>query len=125
APNVHAARSLAEIGADLANAGESVTSAVDPESLSVVNGRLPLEEVRRILPKLRVGADVLANADRRLDDLRNDPYLAAPVRDAVRKVHTQLARADREAQHAAAAAELASAIFGGNGPRQYLLVGPN
>jgi hypothetical protein len=47
------------------------------------------------------------------------------VREAVRKVHTQLARADREAQHAAAAAELASAIFGGNGTRQYLLVVQN
>ncbi len=125
APNVRAARTLAEIGTDLANAGESVTIAVDPESLSIVDGRLPLEEVRKLTPKLRAGADVLSSVDRRLDDVRDDPYLAAPVREAVRKVHTQLARADREAQHAAAAAELASAIFGGDGTRRYLLVVQN
>ena len=57
--------------------------------------------------------------------MRDDPYLAAPVREAVDKVHTQLARADREAQHAAVAAELAPAIFGGEGPRTYLLVVQN
>jgi UDP-N-acetylmuramyl pentapeptide phosphotransferase/UDP-N-acetylglucosamine-1-phosphate transferase len=125
APNVRAARTMAEIGADLANAGESVTIAVDPEALSVVNGRLPLEEVRKVTPKLRAGAGVLASAHRRLDDVRDDPYLLPPVRDAVRKVHAQLAQADREAQHAAAAAELASAIFGGDGVRHYLLVVQN
>ena len=66
----------------------------------------------------------LARVDR-LDEVRDDPYLAPPVREAVDKVHTQLARADREAQHAAVAAELAPAIFGGEGPRTYLLVVQN
>ncbi len=66
----------------------------------------------------------LARAER-LDDIRDDPYLASPVREAVRKVHTQLARADREAQHAAAAAELAPVLFGGRGTRHYLLVVQN
>ena len=37
----------------------------------------------------------------------------------------QLARADREAQHAAAAARLAPAIFGADGDRNYLLVVQN
>ncbi len=88
APNVRAARALAEIGTDLADAGESVTLAVDPAALEVVDGRLPLEEVRTILPKLREGAAALARANRRLDEVRDDPYLAAPVRDALDKVHT-------------------------------------
>jgi UDP-N-acetylmuramyl pentapeptide phosphotransferase/UDP-N-acetylglucosamine-1-phosphate transferase len=125
APNVRAARALAEIGTDLADAGESVTLAVDPAALEVVDGRLPLEEVRTILPKLREGARALARANRRLDEVRDDPYLAAPVREALDKVHTQLVRANREAQHAAVAAALAPAIFGGEGPRTYLLVVQN
>lgn len=125
APNVRAARTLAEIGTDLANAGEAVTAAVDPDALQVVDGRLPLEEVRTITPKLRKGAAALARANQRLNEVRDDPYLAPPVRDAVGKVHTQLAQANREAQHAAVAAELAPAIFGGEGPRTYLLVVQN
>ena len=125
APNVRAARTLAEIGSDLGNAGESVTVAVDPQELQVIDGRLPLDVVERVTPVLRQGADTLSSARERLDDIRDDPYLAGPVREAVRKVHTQLARADREAQHAAAAAELAPALFGGKGTRRYLLVVQN
>ena len=125
APNVRAARTLAEIGTDLADAGESVTAAVDPAALEVVDGRLPLEEISSITPKLREGAAALERASRRLDEVQADPYLVAPVREAVDKVHTQLTRADREAQHAAFAAQLAPAIFGGEGPRTYLLVVQN
>jgi UDP-N-acetylmuramyl pentapeptide phosphotransferase/UDP-N-acetylglucosamine-1-phosphate transferase len=125
APNVEAARALAEIGSDLGNAGESVTVAVDPQELQVIDGRLPLEVVERVTPVLRKGADTLSAARRRLADVRDDPYLAAPVKEAVDKVYAQLARADRESQHAAAAAELAPALFGGRGTRHYLLVVQN
>jgi hypothetical protein len=123
--NVNAARTLADIGTDLANAGESLAAAVDPDALEVVDGRLPGEEVRKVTPKLEEGAAVLADARARLDDLRTDPYLVPQVQDAVDKVYGQLARADREATHAAAAAKLAPAIFGAEGDRTYLLVVQN
>src|SRR5205823_14366789 len=110
ASNVRAARTLAGIGTDLANAGESLTVAVDPEALQVIDGRLPIGEVRKVTPKLEDGAAALADARSRLDDLRTDPYLVEQVHDAVDKVYGQLARADREAGHAAAAAKLAPAI---------------
>ena len=58
ASNVRAARTLADIGTDLANAGESLTAAVDPDALEVVDGRLPVEEVRKITPQLEHGAAV-------------------------------------------------------------------
>jgi hypothetical protein len=125
ASNVRAAQTLADIGTDLAQAGESLTAAVDPEALKVVDGRLPVEEVRKITPKLSHGAGVLADARNRLDDLRRDPYLVEPVREAVDKVYSQLSRADREAGHTAAAARLAPAIFGAEGDRTYLLVVQN
>src|SRR5262249_51718771 len=95
ASNVRAARTLADIGTDLADAGEALTAAVDPDALKVVNGRLPIEEVRKITPKLENGAAVLAEARSRLDDLRHDPYLVEQVHDAVDKVYRQLASADR------------------------------
>ena len=125
ASNVRAARTLAELGTDLADAGEALTVAVDPDALKVVDGRLPVEEVVKITPQLEHGAAVLAHAHSRLDALRRDPYLVAPVRDAVDRVYAQLARADREAGHAAAAAKLAPAIFGAQGDRTYLLVVQN
>jgi UDP-N-acetylmuramyl pentapeptide phosphotransferase/UDP-N-acetylglucosamine-1-phosphate transferase len=125
ASNVKAARTLADIGTDLADAGESLTAAVDPDALQVIDGRLPVEEVRKITPKLEHGATVLADARARLDDLRTDPYLVEPVKEAVDKVYRQLARADREAGHTAAAAKLAPAIFGAEGDRTYLLAVQN
>ena len=45
--------------------------------------------------------------------------------DAIDKIHHQLAQSEREARHAADAAKLAPDIFGGNGPRRYLLVVQN
>ena len=125
ASNVHAARTLSEIGTDLANAGVSLTAAVDPEALEVVNGTLPLDEVRKITPKLERGSAALTSALTKLDTLRDDPYLLPQVTDAVDKVHGQLARAEAEASRVTAAAKLAPAIFGGDGPRKYLLVVQN
>jgi UDP-N-acetylmuramyl pentapeptide phosphotransferase/UDP-N-acetylglucosamine-1-phosphate transferase len=125
ASNVKAAQTLADIGTDLANAGETLTAAVDPDALEVVDGRLPVEEVRKIIPKLEQGAAVLSDARTRLEDLRSDPYLVDQVREAVDKVYGQLARADREAGRTAAAAHLAPAIFGADGDRTYLLVTQN
>ncbi|MFI5054035.1 MAG: DUF4012 domain-containing protein, partial [Acidimicrobiia bacterium] len=118
-------RTLAGIGTDLANAGESLTLAVHPDSLEVVDGRLPLAEVRRITPKLEAGSAVLTSALHRVDSLRDDPYLAPQVHDAIDKIHGQLAQAEGEARRAAAAARLAPALFGGDSPRRYLLVVQN
>ena len=56
ASNVRAARTLAEIGTDLAGAGESLTTAVNPDALRVVDGRLPIDEVRKVTPQLEDGA---------------------------------------------------------------------
>jgi hypothetical protein len=122
ASNVRAARTLADIGTKLANTGESLTVAINPEALEVVQGRLPLPEVAKLQPKLAVGADALDQALASIDGVANAPYLAAPVHDAVRKIQEQLRRAAREARHANDSAELANAIFGGNGTRHYLLI---
>ncbi|MDQ1429424.1 MAG: hypothetical protein QOF40_26, partial [Actinomycetota bacterium] len=125
ASNVDAARTLAEIGTDLANAGENLTTAVHPEALRVIDGTLPLDEVRKITPRLEAGSVALTTALDKLDRLRGDPYLLPQITDAVDKVYDQLARAEAEAKRGADAAKLAPAIFGGDGPRRYLLVVQN
>jgi UDP-N-acetylmuramyl pentapeptide phosphotransferase/UDP-N-acetylglucosamine-1-phosphate transferase len=124
APNMRAARELADIGADLARAGEEVTIAVRPEALEVIGGRVPIEEVRRITPRFDAGAQALSHALARIRVL-DDPYLISPVRDAIDKVERQLANANAEAQRGVAAAKLGPTILGGEGTRRYLLVVQN
>jgi hypothetical protein len=125
ASNVRAARTLSEIGTDLANAGETITAAVHPDALQVVDGTLPIDEVRKVTPELEAGSAALTSALDKLDALADDPYLLPQVDDALQKVHAQLARAEGEARRAANAAKLAPAIFGAEGPRHYLLVVQN
>ena len=126
ASNVRAARTLADIGTDLADAGESLTEAVDPDALEVVDGRLPLEEVTQDHAEARArGGSPRPRRAPASTTCATTRTWSAQVRDAVDKVYGQLARADREAQHAAAAARLAPAIFGADGDRTYLLVVQN
>lgn len=125
ASNMAAARSLAAIGSDLADAGGDVAGAVQPSALDVVGGRLPVEEVRAITPKLARATEVLDDAERRLQEVRDDPYLLPKIRDAADDVHRELAKAAAEAGHATLAARLAPALFGADGPRRYLLVVQN
>jgi UDP-N-acetylmuramyl pentapeptide phosphotransferase/UDP-N-acetylglucosamine-1-phosphate transferase len=124
APNLRAARTLADVGRELAHAGERVTETVDPASLHVVDGRLPLDEVRRVAPALRDGARIL---DQALATLRSidDPYLLPVVSDTLHRIESQMAQSTGEAQRAAAAAQLGPTVFGANGPRTYLLVVQN
>ena len=124
APNLRAARTLADIGHDLAHAGERVTDSVDPASLHVIDGRLPLEEVRAVAPALRDGAQTLTRALAKLRSI-DDPYLLPVISDTLHRLETELARSTGEAQRAAAAAELGPAIFGAHGNRTYLLVVQN
>jgi UDP-N-acetylmuramyl pentapeptide phosphotransferase/UDP-N-acetylglucosamine-1-phosphate transferase len=124
APNLRAARTLSTLGRDLADAGVQVTSVVDPDTLHVVNGRLPLEAVQTVAPALRAGAATLTNALAKLRSL-NDPYLIPAISGTLSKLETDLAKTTGDAQRAAAAAELAPAIFGAHGTRRYLLVVQN
>src|SRR5215207_3937618 len=67
ASNVRAARTLSQIGSDLASAGETITAAVDPDALQVVDGTLPIDEVRKVTPKLEEGSVALTSALEKLD----------------------------------------------------------
>jgi UDP-N-acetylmuramyl pentapeptide phosphotransferase/UDP-N-acetylglucosamine-1-phosphate transferase len=125
APNVRAAKTLAEVGRDLSHAGEVVAATVVPENLEVVDGQLNIDEIKRIQPALAQASGVLDDALARVHDVAKEPYLLEPVREAVREVERQLGRSAGEARRTAAAAKLAPALFGGDGTRKYLLVVQN
>ncbi len=124
-PNARVARKVAAIGESLALAGREVTAAVNPEALAVVGGRLPLNEVVQVTPALEHGSAVLTRALGELREITDEPYVVGPVREALDKLERELVRAEREARNATAAAQLAPAIFGGDGPRTYLLLVQN
>ncbi len=124
ASNLRAARTLADIGLDLAKSGENVTAAVDPTALEVVDGRLPLDQVHAVTPALEDGRRALDDALSRLQDL-DDPYQLSVVGEARDDISRQLRRAAKEARNAAAAARLAPVIFGEGATRTYLLIVQN
>jgi UDP-N-acetylmuramyl pentapeptide phosphotransferase/UDP-N-acetylglucosamine-1-phosphate transferase len=122
--NLRASRELAQIGVDLARTGEQTSASVDPDRLQVVDGTVPLDEVRRVTPDMERGARELARAVRRLDRI-DQRFLLSPMGDALDKVDHELSAASRDADNAVAAARLAPAIFGGDGARRYFLAVQN
>jgi UDP-N-acetylmuramyl pentapeptide phosphotransferase/UDP-N-acetylglucosamine-1-phosphate transferase len=119
-PNVQAARQLADIGNDLAHAGRTLTESVDPEKLRVIDGRVPLEEVEVVAPKLDEAARLLARSRERLRDV-DSGFLLEPVREGIDKIRDEVTKAAQDSVRAAAAAELAPAILGQDRPRRYFL----
>jgi UDP-N-acetylmuramyl pentapeptide phosphotransferase/UDP-N-acetylglucosamine-1-phosphate transferase len=124
-PNLRTSRELARIGVDLARTGERTAASVDPDRIQVVDGTVPLDEVRRVTPDLGRGAQELSRAVRRLDGI-DQRFLLSPMSEAFDKVDHELSAASREADNAVAAARLAPAIFGGDGgTRHYFLAMQN
>jgi len=122
--NLRAARELANVGVGLARTGERTSASVDPDRIQVVDGTVPLAEVRRVTPNLARGSRELDRAVRRLDRI-DRTFLVPPMGNALRKVDRQLSAASGEARDGVAAARLAPAIFGGDGPRHYFLAVQN
>ncbi|MGH9013074.1 MAG: DUF4012 domain-containing protein [Acidimicrobiia bacterium] len=124
APNLAAARDVAQVGLDLSRAGQRLTGKVDQERLRVVDGTVPLDEVERLTPDLEDAAAILDDALQRLDGV-DETYLLGPVRDALELLDRELTDADREADNSAVAARLAPAILGRDEPRRYFLAVQN
>ncbi|HVE94872.1 MAG TPA: DUF4012 domain-containing protein [Acidimicrobiales bacterium] len=120
AQNVKAARTLADVGNELAASGRTMAAEIRPERLRMQDGAVPLAEVARIAPALRTAADAMTRAERRMGDARQS-YLIGPVRSAVANVDEKLSSVGQTTRRAADAAELAPRILGAEGPRRYFL----
>jgi UDP-N-acetylmuramyl pentapeptide phosphotransferase/UDP-N-acetylglucosamine-1-phosphate transferase len=122
--NLYAARELSAAGLDLARAGEQLTAPVDPEKLRLRGGTIDIAEVRRITPALEEAAALLSKTADRVDDL-NTAFLVEPVRDAIDEVEEELVDTEQDAVRGAAAARIAPAVLGAEGPRRYFLAVQN
>ena len=115
-------------GADLAAAAAIGTAeaadalrAVDPESLTVVGGRIDLDAVAEVeVPLLRVQAV--------LDDLQAasgaaaSPWLLAPVQSELAELDERLASNEPRLENAIDAVRFAPQILGADEPRRYLVL---
>lgn len=124
ASNLRAARTLTDIGSDLARTGSRVARVTSPDRLRVTGGQVPLEEIERIAPELDSGARSLRVARRRVRAV-GGTYLVPPIRSAVDELSERLDGAARDANQAAQAARLVPAMLGGDGTRRYFLAVQN
>ena len=122
--NVYAAQKLAHTGRELARAGIELSQGVTTEQLRFVDGRVPLDTVATVGPKLAAAARTLRESDRTLRHVRT-PYLVGQLRDGLVKLRRQLDGAARDAARAAATARVAPGVLGADTPRHYLLLVQN
>jgi UDP-N-acetylmuramyl pentapeptide phosphotransferase/UDP-N-acetylglucosamine-1-phosphate transferase len=122
--NLDAARTMAQVGTDLARAGRQLTEQVDPDTLHFVDGRVPLETVATVTPLMEEASAILARSKADLDRV-DRAYLVGQVEDGVQKLRRNLTKAATEAARGAAAARIAPLVLGQDAPRRYLLVVQN
>lgn len=120
ASNLETARSLADAGTEVANAGRRLATVAQPGRLSVISGVAPVGELRRLQPEIGQAASTLERANEDVSDLGR-PYLLPPVDDAVRTLQSKLGRLSREARVTADATRFLPGLLGAEGPRRYFL----
>jgi hypothetical protein len=121
--NLAGARLLVDLGADVASAGTDVAVAA-PQNLTVTAGAIPLEEIRATAPSLARAAETLQRGADRLEGAERN-FLLGPIREGIDDLDARFADEAPTAVNAARAAELAPALFGGDGPRRYFVAMQN
>jgi len=117
---VRAVQVAAASGAELGRAGAGLAEAVDQDSLSIVDGRIPLERLQEAQPKAARAAAAIASARRGLGEQRS-PWLIPQLSSRLERVRSQLAGAGAQADRATALLEEVPALLGAKGPRRYFV----
>ncbi|HVM06438.1 MAG TPA: DUF4012 domain-containing protein [Acidimicrobiales bacterium] len=123
AQQLRAARAVARAGQETA-AEARVVAGADAAGIRVQAGRLDLDRVKAVEAPLAALAATLGREHARVGAARS-PWLLPPLANAVDRTEARLASAHRDADRAAGAAQLASALLGGHGPRRWFLAVQN
>lgn len=119
-PHLRALDAVAATGQDLAAGGVRVAGAADLGGLRIVDGVVPLDEVRRLEPQLTDAADTVARSRARLLRTRSS-WLLPPIG---RRLDTQVGRlADAEGslRNSQQVLKILPGLLGAEGPRRYFL----
>jgi UDP-N-acetylmuramyl pentapeptide phosphotransferase/UDP-N-acetylglucosamine-1-phosphate transferase len=119
-PNLHAARELTAIGADLARTGRRLTTTADVQRLRIVNASVNLAEVHRLEPELVATTTAIEDAQERVRRIDRD-FLVGPVDDAIGKLEKTMRHAVHQGRTASLAAKVLPSVFGGDTSKRYVL----
>jgi hypothetical protein len=127
--NVDVVRALSDSGALVADAGRSVSGAVDdlpggPAALAPTGGRLPVDGLAGLAPALQHAAARIDAADARMADAP-ETWLVGPVAGARADFLSRLDAVVAPARAAGALADALPAFLGADEPRRYFFGAQN
>ncbi len=122
--NARAVEDLVEIGERLARTAAATARASDPDTVQLRNGTVDLAAVRGLHEPLAEAVDTLEAAESAARAVES-PWLLPQVRREADDLRSRVAGALPDARNALAAARVAPALLGGEGPRRYLVVFQN
>ncbi|MBF0689117.1 MAG: DUF4012 domain-containing protein [Cellulomonas sp.] len=127
-PDVRAVQAVAgavdELAQDALPSLVDALEVVDPSRLAPVDGRIDLEPLVAVAPRLAVADDAVQSSLGRLADV-DTGRLLPQVAEPVELLRGQLADVGADTATAARAADLIPAMLGADGPRQHLLLVQN
>lgn len=115
-----AAAQVASSGRAISEVAVEAATTAPYQDLKAEAGRLDLDLVGTMQEPVADVAEVLADAEQDLRDVRS-PWLLPPVADQLDEVIDEVAETVPDAQLAAEALEVLPALLGGDGDRQYLV----
>lgn len=122
--NLRAARTLIDIGYDLAGQGALLANAYAADSVTVSDGTVPLDEIAKLAPLLDDADRVLARSQHRLAAI-DTGFVVAPLARAVDDARVQLAKQSKRSETVVQMAKILPAVLGADGPRRYFLAFQN
>jgi UDP-N-acetylmuramyl pentapeptide phosphotransferase/UDP-N-acetylglucosamine-1-phosphate transferase len=120
AQNLRNARTLADVGQQLAGTAVAVADRAGANDLQIVDGRFPIEAAREVSGELQTAVRTLRVAGNRLDRATS-AYLVPELREGTGSVRSRLAEAQDALEVAAEATRLAPGLLGADGDRRWIV----
>ena len=120
AQNLRGARTLADVGSDLAGTAVAVAERAGADDLRMTGGQFPVDAAREVGEQLGIALTTLGNASSRLTDV-DSPYLYGELREGAATLAQRVAEATRSIEVAAQATKVAPALLGADGDRRWMV----
>ncbi|HEY6531138.1 MAG TPA: DUF4012 domain-containing protein [Acidimicrobiales bacterium] len=120
AQHVDALRRVSLAGEDLTATAASAAATADWGELTAANGTVDLDRIRMMQVPVADSSAAIASTLDTVTEVRS-PWLLSPVVEQLDRLEIELADTAEQASLAAEGLQVAPALFGGEGPRRYLV----